>query len=49
MKEASEVVVLITTGAEEEAHSIAELLLNQRKAVLRKYRARVEFALLVAG
>ncbi len=32
MKEASKVVILITTATEEEAHSIAELLLNQRKA-----------------
>ena len=32
MKEASKVVVLITTAIEEEAHKIAELLLNQRKA-----------------
>ena len=32
MKEASKVVVLITTATEEEAHKIAELLLNQRKA-----------------
>ena len=31
MKEASKVVVLITTATEEEAHRIAELLLNQRK------------------
>ena len=32
MNESSKVVVLITTGTEEEAHHIAELLLNQRKA-----------------
>jgi len=32
MKEASRVVVLITTATEEEARSVAELLLNQRKA-----------------
>lgn len=31
MKGASEIVVLITTATEEEAHSIAELLLKQRK------------------
>lgn len=31
MKETSKVVVLITTATEEEAHSIAERLLNQRK------------------
>ena len=32
MKEPSDIVVLITTSSEEEAHSIASLLLNQRKA-----------------
>ena len=32
MKEASNVVVLITTATKEEAHSITELLLNQKKA-----------------
>ena len=31
MKETSQVVVLITTATEEEAHRIAERLLNQRK------------------
>ena len=31
MKDTSKVVVLITTATEGEAHSIAELLLNQRK------------------
>jgi len=31
MKETSKVVILITTATEKEAHSIAELLLNQRK------------------
>ena len=33
MKKANNVVVLMTTATEEEAHTIAELLLNQRKAV----------------
>ena len=32
MKETSPVVVMITTETEEEAHRIAELLINQRKA-----------------
>jgi len=32
MKEVSKVVVLTTAANEEEAHSIAELLLNERKA-----------------
>jgi len=32
MEEASKVVVLITTATEKEVHSVAELLLNQRKA-----------------
>ena len=32
MKEASRVVILTTAANEEEAHSIAELLLNQRTA-----------------
>ena len=31
MTEASRVVVLVTTATEEEAHRIAEMLLNQRK------------------
>lgn len=35
MKETSKVVVLITTATEEEAHSITELVLNQRKAAER--------------
>jgi periplasmic divalent cation tolerance protein len=33
MKETGYVVVLITTGTKKEAHSIAQLLLNERKAV----------------
>ena len=32
MKEAGEIVIFVTASAEEEAHRIAELLLNQRKA-----------------
>ena len=32
MKKADKVVVLITTSSEEEAHKIAELLVNRRKA-----------------
>jgi len=32
MKKLSDIVVLITTSSEEEAHRIADLLLNQRKA-----------------
>jgi len=32
MKKADKVVVLITAGSEEEAHKIAELLVNQKKA-----------------
>jgi len=32
MKEANKMVILIAAATEEEAYSIAELLLNQRKA-----------------
>jgi periplasmic divalent cation tolerance protein len=32
MKDTGKVVVLVTTGTEEEAHKIAELLLTRRKA-----------------
>jgi len=32
MKEAGEIVIFVTASAEEEAHRIAELLLNRRKA-----------------
>ena len=32
MKEASEIVIFITTDSKEEAHKIASLLLSQRKA-----------------
>jgi len=42
MKEASKVVVLITTATEEEAHSVAELLLNQRKAACVNVVPRVD-------
>jgi len=42
MEEASRVVVLITTATEEEAHSIAELLLNQRKAACVNIVPRVD-------
>ena len=41
MEEASRVVVLITTATEEEAHRIAELLLNQRKAACVNIVSRV--------
>ncbi len=54
MKEASEVVVLITTANEEEACKIAELLLNQREAAcvnivpkvdsLFRWQGKVDFA-----
>ena len=42
MKEASKVVVLITTATEEEAHNIAELLLNQRKVACVNIVPRVD-------
>jgi len=42
MKEASRVVVMITTDTEEEAHSIAELLVNQRKAACVNIVPRVD-------
>ena len=32
MKESGEIVIFVTASTEEEAHRIAELLLNQRKA-----------------
>ena len=32
MKETGKIVILVTTGTEEEAHKIAELLLTKRKA-----------------
>ena len=42
MKEASKVVILITTATEEEAHSLAKLLLNQRKAACVNIVPRVD-------
>ncbi|MCJ7670148.1 MAG: divalent-cation tolerance protein CutA [Dehalococcoidia bacterium] len=33
MKETDRIIVLITVGSEEEAHKIAELLVNEKKAV----------------
>ncbi len=42
MKETSKVVILITTATEEEAHSIAELLLNQRKVACVNIVPRVD-------
>ena len=42
MKEASEIVILITTEAEEEAHKIAALLLNQRRVACVNIVPRVD-------
>ena len=42
MKETSQVVVLITTATEEEAHRIAEMLLNQRKVACVNIVPRVD-------
>ena len=42
MKETSQVVVLITTATEEEAHRIAEILLNQRKVACVNIVPRVD-------
>ena len=42
MKEPSEIVIFITTDAEEEAHKIAELLLDQKKAACVNIVARVD-------
>ncbi len=42
MKEPSNIVVLITTSGEEEAHSIAGLLLNQRKVACVNIVPRVD-------
>ena len=42
MKEASKVVVMITTATEDEARSIAELLVNQRKAACVNIVPRVD-------
>ena len=32
MKETDKIVIFVTTGSEEEAHKVAELLLERRKA-----------------
>ena len=42
MKEPSEIVIFITTDADEEAHKIAELLLDKRKAACVNIVARVD-------
>ena len=42
MKETGRIVVLITTGREEEAHNIAKLLLSQRKAACVNIVPRVD-------
>jgi len=42
MKESNQVVILITTATEEEARSIAGLLLNQRKAACVNIVPRVD-------
>ncbi len=42
MKETSKVVIMITTDTEEEAHHIAELLVNQRKAACVNIVPRVD-------
>lgn len=42
MKETSKVVIMITTNTEEEAHHIAELLVNQRKAACVNIVPRVD-------
>jgi periplasmic divalent cation tolerance protein len=42
MKKADKVVVLITTSSEEEAHKIAELLVNGRKAACVNIVPRVD-------
>ena len=42
MKKADKVVVLITTSNEEEAHKIAELLVNRRKAACVNIVPRVD-------
>jgi len=42
MKEASKVVVIITTATEEGAHRIAELLVNRRKAACVNIVPRVD-------
>jgi periplasmic divalent cation tolerance protein len=42
MKETDRIVVLITTGSEEEAHKIAESLVNRRKAACVNIVPRVD-------
>jgi len=42
MKETNKVVILITTASEDEAHSIAEQLLNQKKAACVNIVPRVD-------
>jgi periplasmic divalent cation tolerance protein len=42
MKKADEVVILITTSSEEEAHKIAELLVNGKKAACVNIVPRVD-------
>ncbi len=42
MKEANRVVLLITTATEQEAHRLADLLLNQRKAACVNIVPRVD-------
>lgn len=49
MKESSDIVILITTSGEEEAHRIAGLLLNQRKAACVNIVPRVDSLFWVAG
>jgi len=42
LMEAGKIVILITTGSEEEAHRIADQLLNQRKAACVNIMPRVD-------
>ena len=42
MRETDKIVVLITTSSEEEAHEIAELLINRRKAACVNIVPRVD-------
>ena len=42
VEEQSKIVILITTGSEEEAHRIADQLLNQRKAACVNIMPRVD-------
>ena len=41
MKETGKIVILVTTGTEEEAHKVAELLLGQKKAACVNIVSRV--------